>query len=91
FRRIFTMVIRTLIAACAMAVILRLLHLGWSDMPGSAQQIGLRLAETVLLGGLVYVTVLTALWVLAGKPIGAETDALKFIKRMTQRSTPHAR
>lgn len=91
FRRIFTMVIRTLIAACAMAVILRLLNLGWTDMPGSAQQIGLRLAETVLLGGLVYVTVLTALWVMAGKPIGAETDALKFIKRMTQWSAPHAR
>jgi lipopolysaccharide exporter len=75
-RRLMRLIWRPVLAACAMAAVLVAGGLGWSDDSGVPA-----LAEAVAGGGAVYTVVLLASWVLAGRPVGAETDVLALLRR----------
>jgi O-antigen/teichoic acid export membrane protein len=67
---------RPLGAALAMVAALSAAGLAWMPLPASALAAAEALAVTSLLGAAVFATVLAALWWLAGKPRGPETDAM---------------
>lgn len=74
--RVMRPVWRPVLAVSVMAAALAGSGVGWSDDSGVAA-----LAEAVAGGGAVYVLTLLASWVLAGRPVGAETDVLTLLRR----------
>ena len=78
--------LRPIIGVAIMAVILTQLNLAWTDWPGTDQQLGWRLAETVALGGLIYTASIMLMWLTAGRPTGGETDALLLVNRFLKRA-----
>ena len=67
---------RPVVSAAAMAVVVAGSGLGWSDETGVVG-----LVEAVAGGAAGYVGVLVGSWVLAGRPVGAETDVLRLLGR----------
>lgn len=66
---------RPMLAAAAMAAVLAASGSGWSDEAGS-----MGLIEAVLGGAASYAAVMLAVWTLAGRPDGAETDVLRLLR-----------
>jgi lipopolysaccharide exporter len=91
FSTVISRVIRTLLAAAAMAFVLVVLGLGWHDLPGKPLALGEQLAEAIVLGASVYIAVLIGLWVAVGRPEGVETDAFAFLLRISKRGHTQAR
>lgn len=77
--------IRPVLAVIVMAAVLVKLHLGWTAWPGDSEALGIKLAETVCLGGVIYVVSLIVLWLAAGRPEGGETDLVLLGTRMARR------
>ncbi len=75
---------RPALAAAAMAVALSATGLGWSDTTGI-----LVLAEATVCGAIAYGAALSGAWILAGRPRGAESDALALLTRRFARRSPH--
>ena len=69
-------------ATGAMVVVLVGTGLGWTVVPGSPGHVALVLASAAATGAAVYGVLLTGLWVLCGRPAGAEADALAVIRRV---------
>lgn len=78
-------VTRPAVAVAFMAAVLNLAGMGWNVWHGTSFEIGLRLIAAIALGAAVYTGSLLGLWFLAGKPAGAETDALTMLRRMAGR------
>ena len=68
---------RPVLATGAMAAMLAGTGAGWSDDPGI-----LILMEAVSGGAATYIAVLLTSWALAGQPDGAETDVMRFLRRV---------
>jgi lipopolysaccharide exporter len=71
---------RSLAATVVMAFVLYAAGLGWQDGAGVAPP--KLLAEGVLLGVIVYLAALSACWLAAGRPAGAERDVLALLHRL---------
>lgn len=67
---------RPVLAAMAMAAVLAVIGVGWSDDNSKSG-----LLEAVAGGAATYAWVLFASWLLAGRPVGAETDVLALVRR----------
>jgi lipopolysaccharide exporter len=67
---------RPVSAASAMAAVVSVTGLGWTDDPDPA-----RLIEAVIAGSVIYGAVLSGTWALAGRPSGPETDVLALLRR----------
>ena len=81
---------RSLTAAALMTALLLILHLGWNDHPGTDGWQALHLALAVLIGASSYSVTLLGLWLLTGRPDGAERDLLTFIRtRFPSRTRQH--
>lgn len=78
--------IRPVIGVALMAAVLTWLHLGWTDWHGTDQQLSIRLALAVGLGGAVYTASVLIMWLAAGRPAGGETDALLMANHMLKRA-----
>ena len=74
---------RGLLATTAMAVVLYDAGLGWHIATVGDGPLALQLLRDVTAGVAVYVAVLLAAWVAAGRPPGAETDFLALMRRLT--------
>jgi lipopolysaccharide exporter len=74
--------IRPAAAVAVMAATLAGAGLGWTDWDGTDAELGFNLAVAVGLGAVVYIVSLISLWLAAGRPAGAEADALLVIKRV---------
>ena len=73
---------RPVLAAIAMAVLLRESGRGWAPAPSDAWIAAQRLAESVALGVVGYGLSLFLLWSLAGRPASAEADLLGLVGRL---------
>ena len=71
-------------AAAIMAATLVMAGLGWTNRAGSGSDLGLNLALGVGLGAVAYSVSLIGLWIAAGRPAGAEADALSIIRRVSR-------
>jgi lipopolysaccharide exporter len=67
---------RPALAAAAMATFVAGSGLGWTDDPAISV-----MAEAVAGGAAIYIGVLLASWLLAGRPSGAETDVMALVQR----------
>lgn len=76
---------RPIIAVAVMAAVLAWLHLGWAVWAGDTRALSIHLAYAVGLGAVVYGVTLVVLWLAAGCPEGAETDALLMANRILKR------
>jgi O-antigen/teichoic acid export membrane protein len=85
-RAVLAGLIRPAAAVAIMASILASAGLGWTDWDGSNAELGRDLAVAVGLGAVVYTLSLFGLWFAAGRPSGAEADALSIIKRIAHRA-----
>ena len=74
-------VMRPAAAVAIMAAILAWMGLGWTDWNGGDAQLGRNLATATGLGAVIYIVSLIVLWLVAGRPKGAEADAFSIIKR----------
>ncbi len=88
---LFSRVWRSLLATAAMALALVRLGLGWTEFPGGELALASHLFCAVVLGAGVYFTVLLGAWMAAGRPAGAETDALALTARMLTNFLPRWR
>ena len=82
---ILASMIRPAAAVAIMAATLYLAGLGWTNWDGSNAALGINLIAAVGLGATVYIASLAGLWLIARRPIGAETDALLIINRILTR------
>jgi lipopolysaccharide exporter len=78
--------IRPAAAVGIMAAVLAWAGLGWTNGDGSNTELGINLAVAVGLGAVLYTVSLIGLWLAAGRPSGAEADALLIIKRLAFRA-----
>ncbi|WP_287990354.1 lipopolysaccharide biosynthesis protein [Acidiphilium sp.] len=76
---------RSVTAAAMMTALLVVLHLGWRDDPGTDRWQAIHLGAAVLIGAISYTASLIGLWLLAGRPEGAERDLLDFLRAMLRR------
>jgi lipopolysaccharide exporter len=83
---VLTGVIRPAGAVAVMAATLTGVGLGWTNWDGSNAELGFNLAVAVGLGALVYTASLIGLWLVAGRPDGAEADAFLILKRAMVRA-----
>ncbi len=77
-------VVRTLFAAATMVCVVFASGLGRGQLPASQAALGVRLGETVLLGAVVYITVLLATWFISGRPEGAEWDVIRLLRQISK-------
>lgn len=77
--------IRPVLAVVIMSAVLVNLHLGWTAWSGDSQALGIKLAETIALGAVVYAASLIVLWLASGRPEGGETDAWLMVNRILKR------
>lgn len=75
---------RSILATAAMAGVLLRAGTGWQDAAGPA----LALLGSATIGTVVYAATLLALWTLAGRPEGAERDALAVLRRLSAGPQP---
>jgi peptidoglycan biosynthesis protein MviN/MurJ (putative lipid II flippase) len=75
---------RTALAAAAMAGALHAAGIGWAARPGGPLDQAARLTVGSLAGAAVYGASLAALWTLAGRPRGPETDLAGFAARLAR-------
>lgn len=75
---------RPLLAVATMTALLWSLGLGWAETPPDISAAAIAGAQAVLLGAVTYVSVLGALWWLARRPPGAETDLLSFLYQLLE-------
>ncbi|HLY45602.1 MAG TPA: lipopolysaccharide biosynthesis protein [Stellaceae bacterium] len=71
---------RPVVATAIMAAVLVGCGLGWSEAAGGAPAAARALAAAVPLGAATYLVALLGCWLAAGRPDGAETDALRLIR-----------
>lgn len=73
---------RPLFAACAMAMLLWSLDLGWTAAaPATTTEALVMLAVAVPLGAAIFAAVLALCWWFSGRPRGAETDLFELMQR----------
>jgi len=75
---------RSAAAAAAMAAVLAAAGLGWAAAPGSEAHLVQALASAAGLGAGTYGLALLALWLLSGRPAGAEADLLALARRLAK-------
>ena len=78
---------RALIGGGTMVAGMMALGLAWMDaptVPGKALQ---ALAISVATGAFIYTTAVVLLWLAAGRPVGAERDAMELLRRLGRRAT----
>lgn len=75
---------RSAAAAAAMAAVLAAAGLGWTAAPGSGARLVQALASAAGLGAGTYGLALLALWLLSGRPAGAEADLLALARRLAR-------
>lgn len=85
FRMILASVMRPAVAVVIMAAVLVWAGLGWTNWDDGSGQLGASLAEAVGLGAIVYILSVLGQWFIAGRPAGAEADALLIITRLLRR------
>ena len=83
---VFACVWRSLLATAIMALVLACLRLGWTNVVGGGWVLGGRLLGAAAIGAAVYGVAVLGLWVVAGRPPGAETDLLAVAARMARRA-----
>lgn len=76
---------RPLVAAGVMAAVLWACGLGWAPPPGQPRLAMIALLEAIPLAVATYALVLVALWWMAGRPTGAETDLAGLVQRIALR------
>ncbi len=72
---------RSLTATSVMAFALVIAGLGWEPTEGTRLELAGQLFGASALGAAIYTVVLLGLWVVAGRPHGAETDLLEMLRR----------
>ncbi|MBU8536735.1 oligosaccharide flippase family protein [Falsiroseomonas tokyonensis] len=85
FARLLRQLWRPALATAAMAALLWTSGLGWAGAPDAPGRAALRLLEGVALGSVSYLALLVTLWLLSGRPTGAEADLLALVRRMLGR------
>lgn len=76
---------RSMLAAAAMAAVLRWQGIGWLPTPGSSAELGSTLAIAVASGAATYGAVLLLLWLICGRPDGAERSFIQLVGGTLQR------
>jgi O-antigen/teichoic acid export membrane protein len=84
-RAVLLSVVRPAASVCVMATILFEAGLGWTNLEGSNSTLGRDLCVTIGAGVAVYTVSLITLWIAAGRPEGAEADALLIVNRILRR------
>jgi lipopolysaccharide exporter len=79
-------VIRPAGAVTIMAATLAWTGLGWTNWDGIYADLGRNLAFAIGLGAVLYIVSLIGLWLIAGRPVGAETDAMSIFRRIAHRA-----
>jgi O-antigen/teichoic acid export membrane protein len=74
-------VTRPAVAVMIMATVLNAVGLGWTGWDARNANVGRDLVLAVILGSAVYVVSVLSLWQAAGRPHGAEMDAMRMLKR----------
>ncbi len=85
FRVIISSIRRPAVAVVVMAAVLVFTGFGWTKQNGGVGDLGLSLAEAVVLGTVVYSASLIAQWYVEGRPAGPEADTVLLIKRILRR------
>jgi lipopolysaccharide exporter len=80
-RRIMAASWRPVVAAVAMVLTLKGAGLAWLPPPPAALEAATALISVGALGAAAFTAALTGLWLIAGRPQGAETDALMMGRR----------
>ena len=86
--RLPAVVLRPALATLAMAVVLFAAGLGWTAPPATAGQAGMMLALAIPAGAACYGAALLLLWLVAGRPAGAEADLLGLLRRVAAARLP---
>lgn len=73
---------RPVLAAAGMAVLLSATGLGWAPVMGGVGSVMGDFAAGVAGGAAIYTAVVAALWLMAGRPDGAERDAVSAFRMM---------
>lgn len=76
---------RIAVSGLVMAGILWFAGLGWSEATGDAVDLPIQLASRVACGIAAYAIALATLWVLSGRPDGAEADVLAILAQPLRR------
>ena len=76
---------RPLVATVVMAAWLYLLGFGWTATSGDAASLACKIIIAAGLGAGIYLLTIGTLWFAAGRPAGAETDALLFAGKLLKR------
>ncbi len=85
FRTLLARVTRPLLASLLMALALWASGLGWAPPPADAARALWLVLGGVGLGAVTFTVALLTLWVLAGRPAGAETDLMRLMRRMLEK------
>lgn len=80
--RLFRVVLRPALAVTVMAATLWGVGLGWTAPPASEGAALVVLAAAIPLGAVAYAAALLLIWVIAGRPAGAESDMLAMLRRV---------
>jgi len=73
---------RCLLATAVMTGVLVVAGMGWAPVMGGAGVVAARLIVTCGVGAAIYGSVLLILWMIAGRPKGAEADILQMVRRI---------
>ena len=79
---LLTHIWRGVLASLGMAAALSFLGLGWTQVSGPGAAVAGALCTAVAVGAGVYVALVLLIWLAAGRPAGAERDALMLLRRM---------
>lgn len=82
---IFARVWRTLIGAGVMTAVLLTAHLGWGTWAGRNLILATHMAGAIALGIASYGLTVVSLWLISGRPDGAEADLLLSVRRLLKR------
>jgi O-antigen/teichoic acid export membrane protein len=84
-RQVLRSIMRPVLAVTFMAAVLAVTRLGWIDHDDGNAALWIDLFSGAALGAIVYVLSVIGLWLAAGRPNSAETDALAAARRLLAR------
>jgi lipopolysaccharide exporter len=76
---------RSVLGTACMALALYYFGYGWEKVDGAPLEVAAYLGTACVFGGLVYAAVVLSLWLVAGRPMGGEADAIALLRQFAGR------
>jgi O-antigen/teichoic acid export membrane protein len=86
--RLLAAVARPILATAVMVLVTWLSGLGWTGAPETASRAAWLMAGGIAAGAVSYTLALVGLWLLAGRPVGPESDVLSVLRGLARRLPP---